>query len=529
MSNLGFQSMYGSFNAFAECVCERAFLPDRDELKFYKEDEQKLLSLESQSPLSDFDVIAFSLPFEEDYVNAIRILNLSGISPLHLDRAEEGPLIIGGGCGVSLNPEPLADILDAVFIGEAEGSVGELVRIFGDTQGLSRGETLKEIVKVPGIYVPSFYGYEYIGERVKSIKVKESAPTNAPLPVKRVRAMGEALRLVPESVIITKNTEFSSTHLIEVERGCPRGCRFCTAGFMYLPPRWRDLSDVLKSVDRGGERCTKIGLIGAAVSEYPYIKEVIRAIHDKGLEVTLSSLRLDVLDTEFLTLLKASGYKTITVAPEAGSERLRRVINKDMTDELILEKIALIREAGFTKVKLYFMVGLPTETDSDALAIASLTGRISETLQKGKVSVSVNPFVPKPVTPFQWHGMEDATVIDARFDIIKSALKGVRGVELRTYPSKESLAQAYISRADRRIGSVLVEAALTSLKRALKKHAPEYAREAARMRASVECLAWDVIDHGILKKYLWLEYERALGSKATPPCDMPTCKRCGVC
>ncbi|MBI5598210.1 MAG: radical SAM protein [Deltaproteobacteria bacterium] len=536
MSNLGLQTLYRLFNSETLCVCERAFLPDRSELEEYqpavldgRHSGSGLFSLESQTPLNGFDIIAFSVSFEEDYANIPKILALSGI-PVFSDSRNSGhPLVMAGGCAVTLNPEPLADIMDVFFIGEAEGTVEGFVESCSSLsgKGIKRKDALRELARLPGVYAPVFYDFRYDGPRVESIRPLEGVE----FPVKRVRARDGDMEL-PQTVVITPDTEFSSTALIEIERGCPRGCRFCTAGFIYLPPRWADLSLAKEALSRGLGLAGRAGLVGAAVSEYPSLKELLRLGVERKKEITVSSLRVDMIDGELLALLRDTGYRTITIAPEAGAERLRRVVNKGFSDEEIFESARLIASAGFKRLKLYFMVGLPTETDEDCGAAAELAKKIRNIMKGGKVILSVNPFVPKPSTPFQWHPFADIGVIKRRYGIIKDALKREGGVEVKTLAPAGAFVQAYLSRSDRRTGRVIEEASRTGWRRALKKAAardPSVNECVFRERGKDEIFPWDVAASGVKKTYLWNEYQRGLNALVTPPCDVGRCLRCGVC
>ncbi len=523
MTNLGFQTVYHLFNGLASCVCERAFLPEREDLLEYSRTSTPLLSYESQTPVKDFDIIAFSLPFEEDYLNIPRILDLARVPVLSRER-DACPLVIAGGVAVSLNPEPIAEFIDLFLIGEGEGMPGTVIETYQKTRGLPKEKLIRAFDAIGWTYAPSLYDFEYEGVKIKKWTIKEGAKEK----VKSAKSLDLKGLEVPQSFILTPDTEFRDTFLMEVERGCGRGCRFCAAGFLYLPPRWREIEDVKGAVKKGVESSGRVGLIGTAVSEYPQIKETVS--YGVGLRggVTLSSLRMDSLDPEFLRLLKDGGYKTITLAPEAGSERMREVVNKGLTDDEIMEAARLVAEAGFLKVKLYFLVGLPSETDADAEAIVDLTKRIKAAL-KGEVNLSINPFIPKPFTPFQWQGLEDAEIIDRRLGIIDKGLSREKGIKLSAMTAKEALIQAYISRADRRAGRLIMEASRKNWNPVLRKEREFIQASACLEKEKDDILPWDIIDHGVRKAYLWKEYQKGLKGELTPPCDVGRCFRCGVC
>jgi radical SAM superfamily enzyme YgiQ (UPF0313 family) len=537
MSNLGLHAVYRLINGLDRAVCERAFLPDKDDTGEFIRTGTSLFSLESQRPLSTFDILAFSLSFEQDYWNIPRILELSGIPPFSSERDGRNPLVLAGGTAVALNPEPVADFFDLFFIGEAEGGevaeegaiegILELYRNAGEKEG--RPEFLCRLASIEGVYVPSLYEFVFEGPSVKSIR--PLIDRGAPMKVKRVRAREGAP--YPETLILTPDTEFRETHLIEIERGCGRGCRFCAAGFLYLPPRMGELGPVKQSVIKGMERAGKVGLVGAAVSEYPGLEELLSVGVEGEGEMTLSSLRLDALDPELLSLLKGCGYSTITLAPEAATERMRRVVNKGISDDELMEAIRFVAETGFKRVKLYFMVGLPTETDRDAGAIGDLAVRIKSIIDRagrgGSLTLSINPFVPKPWTPFQWHTFEHSDVIEKRFSVIEDFVKGVSGIRTKKMSARMAAVEAYLSRGDRRAGEVIARAAKSGWRRALKSAEPGLEDSLYRKRREDEFFPWDVVDHGIDKRYLWREYQRGLSAETTPPCDVGLCTRCGVC
>jgi len=525
MTNLGFQTVCHLFNRLDNCVAERAFLPESASLPEYARSGSPLFSYESQTPVCEFDIIAFSLPFEEDYANLPALFDLIGI-PLTSDkRSATGPLLLAGGVAVSLNPSPLASFFDIFLIGEGEGSVERLVDAFVRGRGHGKTDMLRVFDEMESVYCPSFYKYEYDGAIVKEMRPLAGAKK------KVIAAKNLSLDAfpIPQSFIVTPETEFKGTYLAEIERGCPRGCRFCAAGFLYLPPRWRDARSVKETVTKGIAMTGKAGLVGTAVSEYPWIKETVQAGIDAGGGVTLSSLRLDMLDARFMELLKKGGYRTVTLAPEAGSERMRAVVNKGMTDSEILDTARLVAEAGFMKLKLYFLIGLPIETDADAAAIAGLTAAIRGVFKKGSISLSINPFVPKPVTPFQWHRFEQTAVLQRRFDIIKRGLSKVSGVIMKTMSVKEAAGQAYISRADPRADSFILEMAERGLRSAMRKGGRLVEDSLYRDRPRDELLPWDFIDYGVMRQYLWAEYQKGLALRQTPPCEVGACFRCGVC
>ena len=525
MANLGFQAVYGLLNNIDNCVCERAFLPEKEDLPEYERTGSQLFSFETQTPLREFDLIAFSAPFEDDYFNIPVILKLAGVQVRSLDRS--GPLVAAGGVAVGLNPEPLALFMDFFLVGDAEGAAQPVIDRLMDcrAKGLGKHETLKTLDSIDWVFVPSFYEFEYDGIHIKSVKALDGAKKT----VKASKARDLDQFPVPQSFVYTPCTELPDTYCVEAERGCPRGCRFCAAGFLYLPPRMREEKKVAEAVNAGLKRAGKVGLVGTAVSEYPAIKEILKRGIDEGGTITLSSLRLDELDNEFLALLKEAGYRTITLAPEAGTDRMRDIVNKGITEDEIMESVRLIAEAGFTRLKLYFLVGLPEETDEDALGIAVLTKKIREAFRKGgEIILSVNPFVPKPFTPFQWHRFEDAGVVDRRLKMIKRELAKT-GVKVTDMSAKEAFMQAFLARADRRAAEIIEKASESGWKRAMKGMESFIEESVYSVRGRDEILPWDIIDHGVKKGYFWKEFQKGLEGKQTPPCDVGDCVRCGVC
>lgn len=511
MSNLGFQALHAMMNAHPEVVCERAFLPDRDELADLERTGGTLLSLEGQRPLSSFDVIAFSVSFESDYLNILTIFRLSGMSPWAAERSAREPLVLAGGAALFLNPEPVAPFLDLVCIGEAEPILPDLLELLKDGGG-SRAELLLQACKIPGIYVPSLYQPQYLDGRFAGVKPQPGAPERV------LRVWEKELdRRATVTEIHTDATEFSGMHLVELSRGCPRACRFCAAGFIYLPYRSRSLEGVRAEVLKGVAQGRKVGLVAAAVSDFTGIGDLCGEIMAAGGKFSVSSFRIDHLDDGMIEALKASGQKTVALAPEGGSQRLRDLVKKGIDEEQILAACDKLIGHDILNLKLYFIIGLPTETEQDLEELVLLVTRIRERVlaaakknkRLGEVQLSVNPFIPKPFTPFQWCGMEPVKSLEAKWKYLQKALGKLSNLKLQMESPREAYQQALLSRGDRRLAELLVLADSSgNWKQALREAGFDADAEVYRQVALEEALPWDFIDGGDCDR-LKREYKRA--------------------
>ena len=517
MGNLGFQTIYRLLTESAGLQCERAFLPDRDDLDEYRRSGSPLLSLESQRPLADFDIIAFSTSFEPDYLNIPTILSLARIPLYAEERTQSNPLIIAGGAAFFINPEPVADFMDVICIGEGEEIIpGLAAALLSPRRDETRRALLSDLAAVPGIYVPSLYHPIYSQGRVSGYDVVEGAP----FPVTRASACLEQHH-PSASQILSEGIEFGDMFLIEVSRGCPRGCRFCSSGFIYGTFRQQPFEHLKELVDEGLVHRGKIGLVGAAVSDYADIGRLCRYVVDRGAKVSVSSLRIDRIDADMLEALLASGHKTISLAPEGGSQRLRDLIRKNLTEEQILDACEMLISRDILNLKLYVIIGLPTETDRDLDELIRLVEVIRERVierarankRLGEITLSVNPFIPKPFTPFQWCGMEPLPSLERKVKLLEARLRPLSNVRLKVESLRESYLQALLSRGDRRLSPLLVAmAGGANLKKAAKACGIDTDWYVQRTIAADESLPWSVIgtaEHAMLRR----EYEQALAGE----------------
>ncbi len=537
MSNLGFQLVYHLFNQRFDVVAERVFLPEGQEMSLYLQSGKQLLSLESQTPLQNFDLIAFSLSFENDYLNILKILELGKI-PFHTEeRSDRYPFVMAGGITTFLNPEPIAPFMDFFLLGEAEGNLNAFLDSFREhhASNASRSELITRLCRdLNTLYAPSLYQARYHKDgTLQSLLPKENG---IPEKIKVSRSMGNQ---VPTSTITTMDTEFGNRVLVELGRGCGRSCRFCAAGYVYRPPRFRNEGDLKATIEKALEKCDQVGLLAAAVSDIPGIEALTSMIVEKGCSFSISSLRADNLTAKILDHLKRSGQKTLAIAPEAGSERLRKVINKHLTEDQILEAVKLISRKEAFAIRLYFLMGLPSETQKDMVELVDLVKKIKQQMimesasrgRIGQIRLSINCFIPKPFTPFQWFPLEQLSTLKKKQKWLKKSLQKQGGIKVNFDVPKWAYVQALLAMGDRRVAAILLKAhelgGNWTKAFQLSDINPDFF--VYRLKKLDETLPWDMIDHGIRKKHLAEEYKLALAAQESDICRVGQCFRCGVC
>jgi len=500
MSNLGFQGIYGLLNSMPDVVCERAFLPDERDLYEYARTGTELFSMESKKPLARFDIVAFSVSFENDYPGILKILGLAKIPFRASERTGRHPLVIMGGVCAFLNPEPVADFFDICFVGEADEMLPEFMSAWRARP--FRDDAVKMTESVNGLYVPQAYNISYCADgRIESRTTAGKAPD-----IIRRRYLKDVSASRMTTSIVTPATEFSDTYLIEAMRGCPWNCRFCAVGNIYNPPRKKGFQEIEREILGRREKSARVGVIAPSLSDYPHSQDILKI---PGVDFSITSLRAGRKSVDLISMLK--GHKSVSIAPEAGTERLRRVINKKITEEDILFTAELMFKEGIETLRLYFMIGLPTETRADIDGIIGLAEKITSMPSRRNLTLSINTFVPKAFTPFQWHFMEEPDVVRDRLKMIRKRLLPVKGVKVFHDVPKYAYMQGLFARGDRRVSRVIEEMqtekdwAASAEKAGLSKDFYLF-----RQRTFDEILPWDFIDSGSSKERLWEEYQTAL-------------------
>ena len=560
MSNLGMMILYNMFNEREDVWCERVFSPWMDLDKIMREEHIPLFALESQEPVKEFDFLGITLGYEMCYTNVLQILDLSHISLLAKDRKEDDPIVIGGGA-CAYNPEPIAEFFDMFYIGEGETVYDALFDVYKATKaaGGSRKDFLFAASKIPGIYVPSLYNVSYKedGTIASFTSVKEGIPEKVCKQL--ITDITKDYRAIKAPVVpFIKATQDRVT--LEIQRGCIRGCRFCQAGMIYRPTRERDVEELKASAremlqNTGHE---EISLSSLSSSDYSELKELVNFLieefHGNAVNISLPSLRIDAFALDVMSKVQDVKKSSLTFAPEAGSQRLRNVINKGLTEEMILHGAGEAFKGGWNQVKLYFMLGLPTETEEDMKGIAHLAQKIAETYyeevpkeqRKGKVQVNVSTsfFVPKPFTPFQWAGMYREEDFVEKAKVVKSEIRAQvnqRSIRYSWHEPDVTILEGFLARGDRRCAQVILKAYEKGAiydawsesfdyniwKEAFAETNTDIDFYTLRERSTDEILPWDFIDAGVTKKFLIHEWEQAKKETVTPNCRQK-CSGCGA-
>ena len=533
MSNLGLHIIYELLNKHENTACERVFLPERKDIQRYANTRTPLMSIENQRALYEFPVIAFVLSFQMDYFHVIEMLQLGRVKVRAAERDERDPLIIAGGPCATFNPEPLAAVVDAFVIGEGEVIVPALMDCYESAKraGASREEILRQLAAVPGVYVPSLYVHHYDAEH-QLVRIEPQAGVPATVTRQWVQDLDQ---FPAHTVVLTDNTEFNF-YLIETARGCGRHCRFCMAGYCFRRPRNRSLGIVTREVKDALKLGKRIGLMGAAISDYPEINELCREILGEGLSMSVASFRADSVTKELVDSLAGSGLKTLTMAPEAGSVRMRAVINKGIEEKHLFTAMDLGLAAGIRNFRLYIMIGLPFEQDEDIEAIIDLANRLKDYMEErgsnGMLTLSVNPFIPKPFTPFQWKPMAERKQVEKALKHLAQSLRKRAHVIVNIESPKEAYIQGVLARGDRQVGEALLQAVDLGGSKAFKRVLKDCGLRAEdylyRERAEDEVFPWDTLDMGFTRKYIYDELMKAAALKPTLQC-FDGCHRCGVC
>ena len=558
MSHLGIQILYDMFNRRDDVWCERVYSPWVDLDKVMREEKIPLFALESQDPVRDFDFLGITIQYEMCYTNILQVLDLSGI-PLHAkDRTEEDPIVIGGG-PCAYNPEPIAEFFDMFYIGEGETVYNELLDTYKENKknGGSRMDFLEKACQIDGIYVPAFYDVTYHEDGT----IDQFFPVNeqAPSVIHKQVVMDVTNTTYPQAPVVPYIKVTQDRVVLEVQRGCIRGCRFCQAGMLYRPTRERDV-ETLKQYAYNMLKNTgheEISLSSLSTSDYSELKELVTFLIDnfknKGINISLPSLRIDAFSLDVMSQVQDIRKSSLTFAPEAGSQRMRNVINKGLTEEDIISGAGQAFEGGWNKVKLYFMLGLPTETEEDMEAIAVLADKVARRYYeipkdqrngKCQITASSSFFIPKPFTPFQWAPMLNHEDYIERAAIVKHAFLNQlnkKSLRYNWHDAEVSVLEGVFARGDRKIASVIEEAYRMGCiydswseqfdndkwMRAFDNTGIDIGFYNLRERGEDEVFPWDFIDIGVTKKFLRREWDRAMKGEVTPNCRMQ-CSGCGV-
>ncbi|MDI6786593.1 MAG: radical SAM protein [bacterium] len=514
MSNLGFQTIFNLLNQRDDIHCERAFLPEKTEITEYIRTNTSLFSLESQTPLKDFDIIAFSISFELDYLNVLRILTLAKL-PILSEERDISPLIISGGATCFLNPEPLVDFIDLFILGEGEEVLPDFIEEYKKEKNSSKNSILDNLSKVKGIYVPSLFNIQYTQEgKILKIEGKKNL-------LKRV-SLKDINNSCSYSSIITNNTELKNQFLLEITRGCTKGCRFCLTGSTYRPFRFKEKEVILFQAKSALKYTNKIGLVGPNICDHPEIENICQELACMGFKISTSSLQSISLSKE---LIHSFSQNTITIAPECGNDKLRFSLNKNITNEDIIDCIRELK--SISKLKLYFLIGLPQESMEDIEALISFVNKIKKLQPSRKIILSINPFIPKPHTALQWQDMEDENILNKKISLIKNRLK--KSIKISIESLRLSILQGILSRGDRRLGKLLVALQKTSnIKQAFKEIDLLYNFYRFRNFGDKEILPWDHLDCGPNKEFLLKEEERYFKKEISKGCP-GECNFCGIC
>jgi radical SAM superfamily enzyme YgiQ (UPF0313 family) len=546
MSSLGFQLVYSLINEQETLVCERFFLPAPGE---------QVRSVESGRRLTDFPLVLFSISFEHDYLHLVRLLLAASIPPLAAGRppqiAPGHPLVICGGVATFMNPEPIAPFVDLFVIGEAEVVLKDLLGFLErNIVRKERSAVLFDVVhNLSGCYAPLFYTPAYdTNGRFRGSSCKPGVPER----IKKV--VVTHCDKAAHSQLLTPLAEFSDLYLTELGRGCSRGCRFCAAGYIYRPPRLWDGEAVIRGLSERPPSIKRIGLLGMEMADTDSLADISRNLHESGCSLSFSSLRADRISKPLLDLLAGSDLKSAAIAPDGASERLRRVINKGLTEEDLLLAAESLARAGLNKLKLYLMIGLPTETLDDLQEMLVFVGRLKERIMpvgrsRGRlceITLSVNCFTPKPWTPFQFHPFgiserlapgetrpvtEALHMLKKKITFLRKGLAGETNVHFRCDSPEKVLFQAVLARGDRRLAPVLLDMAEQGIpwNQAMKNNHLQPEMFAVCGHGKDDVFPWTIVDHGINQGFLWREYLKSFRAEATKSCETGSCRLCGVC